>query len=82
MVYLVLWSDLVTSYVINFIAADASQAMTTTPFAEASMNQNPVQDYSKLFKAEKDNLELSEGLYDWVGKDVEKRVLQKFGKVR
>jgi hypothetical protein len=45
------------------------------------MNQNPVQDYSKLFKAEKDNLEFSEGLYDWVGKDVEKRVLQKFGKV-
>jgi hypothetical protein len=65
-----------------FLAADGSQAMTTTPFAEAAMNQGPVQDYSKLFKAEKDNLELSEGLYDWVGKDVEKRVLAKFGKVR
>jgi len=56
--------------------------MTTTPFAETAMNQGPVQDYSKLFKAEKDNLELSEGLYDWVGKDVEKRVLAKFGKAR
>jgi len=63
-------------------AADASQSMTTTPFADASMTQGPVQDYSKLFKAEKDNLELSEGLYDWVGKDVEKRVLQKFGKIK
>jgi hypothetical protein len=56
--------------------------MTTTPFADASMSQNPVQDYSKLFKAEKDNLELSEGLYDWVGKNVETRVLQRFGRER
>jgi len=56
--------------------------MTTTSFAETAINQGPVQDYSKLFKAEKDNLELSEGLYNWVGKDVEKRVLAKFGRAR
>jgi hypothetical protein len=72
----------VASHVLNFTAADASQSMTTTSFADATMNQGPVQDYSKLFKAEKDNLEFSEGLYDWVGKDVEKRVLHKFGKVQ
>lgn len=39
------------------------------------------QDYNKLFKAEKDNLELAEGLYSWTGKDVELRVLRKYGKL-
>jgi hypothetical protein len=54
--------------------------MTATSFAGPA-NQGPVQDYPKLFKAERDNLEFSEGLYDWVGKDVELRVLQKYGKI-
>lgn len=39
------------------------------------------QDFSKLFKAERDNLEFSEGLHNWVGKDVENRVLRKYGKL-
>lgn len=39
------------------------------------------QDYGKLFKAEKDNLELAEGFYTWGAKDVELRVLRKFGKI-
>jgi len=41
----------------------------------------PGQDFNKLFKAEKDNLQFSEGLYKWVGKDVESRVLRKYGKL-
>jgi len=39
------------------------------------------QDYNKLFKQEKENLEFDEGLYKWVGEDVEDRVLRKYGKL-
>lgn len=38
-------------------------------------------DYVKLFKAEKDNLEFSEGQYKWVGDGVERRVLERWGKL-
>jgi len=54
--------------------------MTASPFAGAAAAVGP-QDYVKLFKAEKDNLEFAEGLYTWVGKDVENRVLRKYGKL-
>ena len=62
-------------------AADSSTAMTT-PFAgAAAMPQTgQPQDYNKLFKAEMDNLEFSEGLYSWVASDVESRVLKKYGR--
>ena len=55
--------------------------MSMSPFA--GMGSAPVgpQDYNKLFKAERDNLEFSEGVYTWVGKDVETRVLRKYGKL-
>ncbi|PPQ67825.1 hypothetical protein CVT26_007072 [Gymnopilus dilepis] len=63
-------------------SADSSRDMTTSPFAGgAPAAANPVQDYNKLFKAEKDNLEFSEGLHNWVGNDVENRVLRKYGKL-
>jgi hypothetical protein len=54
--------------------------MTASPFAGGAAAAGP-QDYNKLFKAEKDNLEFSEGLHNWVGKDVENRVLRKYGKL-
>jgi len=55
--------------------------MTASPFAGGAAVAGPVQDYNKLFKAEKDNLEFSEGLHNWVGNDVENRVLRKYGKL-
>ena len=39
------------------------------------------QDFSKLFKAERDNIELARGLYKWTGADVELRVLRKYGRI-
>lgn len=39
-----------------------------------------VQDFNKLYKAERDNLEFSEGLYSWVANDVEARILKKYGR--
>jgi ER membrane protein complex subunit 3 len=55
--------------------------MSASPFA--NMGAAPgVQDFNKLFKAERDNLEFAEGIYSWVGKDVEDRVLRKYGKLR
>src|ERR1700728_1052302 len=63
-----------------FVAADASRDMTMSPFAAAGTAPAGAQDYTKLFKAERDNLQFSEGLYSWVGKDVEDRVLRKYGK--
>ena len=63
-------------------AADSSRDMTVSPFAAAGAPQpGQPQDYNKMFKAERDNLEFSEGLYNWVGKDVEERVLRKYGKI-
>ena len=52
--------------------------MTASAFAAAPAG---AQDYSKLFKAEKDNLEFSEGSYSWVGEGVEDRVLKRYDKI-
>jgi hypothetical protein len=63
-------------------AADSTRDMVASPFmAGAQAQPGQPQDYNKLFKAEKDNLELAQGLYQWNGKDVELRVLQKWGKL-
>ncbi|KAK0486934.1 integral membrane protein DUF106-domain-containing protein [Armillaria luteobubalina] len=62
-------------------AQDASQTMMASPFATAGGAQPGPQDFNKLFKAEKDNLAFSSGLYVWVGDDVEDRVLRKYGKL-
>jgi ER membrane protein complex subunit 3 len=52
-----------------------------SPFAGAGAPQpGQPQDYVKLFKAELDNLEFSEGLHKWVGDDVEDRILRKYGR--
>lgn len=56
--------------------------MTASPFATAgAAAPGQPQDYNKLFKAEKDNLDFAEGLYSWIGKDVEDRVLRRYGKL-
>lgn len=58
--------------------------MTSSPFASAAAAQSkPVgpQDFSKIFAAEKDNLELAEGLFVWSGEHVEERLLRKWGKL-
>lgn len=53
-----------------------------TPFAAAAAapQVGQAQDYSKLFKAEIDNLEFSKGLHAWVADDVESRILKKYGR--
>ncbi|KAJ3987179.1 integral membrane protein DUF106-domain-containing protein [Lentinula detonsa] len=61
-------------------AVDTSQAMMSSPFAGTNQPGQP-QDYVKLFKAEKDNLAFSEGLYSWLGDDVETRLLRKYSKL-
>lgn len=63
-------------------AADSSRDMTTPFAAAAAAPQGPqAQDFNKLFKAERDNLEFAEGLYSWVGKDIETAVLKKYGRL-
>jgi len=63
-------------------SAEQSSMAAMSPLAGAgAAAAGPVQDFPKLFKAEKDNLEFSEGLYNWVGTDVENRVLRKYGKL-
>ncbi|KAF7332136.1 ER membrane protein complex subunit 3 [Mycena kentingensis (nom. inval.)] len=59
-------------------SADSSRDMNANAFAMPQA-AGP-QDFNKLFKAEKDNLEFSEGLYGWVGDSVEERVLARYGK--
>jgi ER membrane protein complex subunit 3 len=55
--------------------------MNAMPFASATAQPGQPQDYTKLFKAERDNLEFSEGLYTWAGEGVEERVLRRYGKL-
>jgi hypothetical protein len=63
-------------------AADSSRDMMASPFANAGgMGAGQPQDFGKLFKAEKDNLEFAEGSYVWVGQDVENRILRRYGKL-
>jgi hypothetical protein len=62
-------------------SADSSRDMTAMPFASAQGQQQGPQDFNKLFKAERDNLEFSEGLYTWAAEDVETRILRKYGKL-
>ncbi|KIO12848.1 hypothetical protein M404DRAFT_993821 [Pisolithus tinctorius Marx 270] len=63
-------------------SADSSRDMTMSPFASAGTTQlSQPQDFAKLFKAERDNLELSEGQYTWVGEDLDLKVLRKYGKL-
>jgi hypothetical protein len=62
-------------------SADSSRDMTMSPFATAGAVPAGPQDFNKLFKAEKDNLAFAEGLYSWVGKDVEERVLHRYGRL-
>ncbi|KAJ7179874.1 transmembrane protein [Mycena crocata] len=61
-------------------SADSSRDMTASPFAGAPA-AGAAQDYNKLFKAEKDNLEFSDGVYKWVGEGVEDRVLRRYGRL-
>jgi len=62
-------------------SADSSRDMSASPFGAMAAQPGQPQDFNKLFKAEQDNLEFSEGMYSWAGKDVEDRVLRKYGKI-
>ena len=64
-----------------FLAADSSRDMTASPFAGGASAPVGPQDYNKLFKAEIDNLEFGQGLYNWVGNGVEDRVLKRYDKL-
>jgi len=63
-------------------SADSSNDKAHSPFAMAGTAQpGQPQDFGKLFKAERDNLAFSEGIYSWVGENVEERVLRRHGKL-
>lgn len=65
----------------NNNSADSSRDMATSPFSSTGTTQfGQPQDFAKLFKAERDNLEFSQGLYAWVGDGVDLRVLRKYGR--
>lgn len=66
----------------NDNSADSSRDMTTPFAAAATVQAQPgqAQDFNKMFKAEKDNLEFSEGLHTWIAEDVDVRILKKYGR--
>lgn len=47
-----------------------------------AMQLGPGQDMHKLFLQEKDNLELAEATYKWVGEGIEDRILEKYSKTK
>ncbi|KDQ20633.1 hypothetical protein BOTBODRAFT_26639 [Botryobasidium botryosum FD-172 SS1] len=67
----------------NDNAADSSRDMASSPMAMPTgpMVMGPGQDFNKTLLGEKDSLELAEGVYAWVGDEIERRVLEQWGKV-
>ncbi|KIJ70206.1 hypothetical protein HYDPIDRAFT_79326 [Hydnomerulius pinastri MD-312] len=63
-------------------STDSSRDMTMSPFAAMGTAQpGQPQDFAKLYKAERDNLEFAEGLYAWVGEEMDVKILRKYGKL-
>ena len=62
-------------------SAAASQQPDLASGAQQQTQPGQPQDYHKLFVAEKENLQLAQGLYKWSVEDIEVRVLQKYGKL-
>ena len=62
----------------DILAADSSRDMTASAFAVGAAAPAGPQDYNKLFKAEIDNLEFAQGSYNWIGNDVEDRILKRY----
>ncbi|KAH7105483.1 transmembrane protein [Auriculariales sp. MPI-PUGE-AT-0066] len=65
-------------------AADSAQSMAQSPFGMGNPGAAPSplgQDMNKIFKGEKDNLELADGLYVWACDGVEDRILAKYGRL-
>jgi hypothetical protein len=69
------------SWLMCVLAGDAAQNLAASPFAVATPQVGQPQDFNKLLKAERDNLEFAEGLHKWIGDDVETRILKKYGKL-
>lgn len=57
------------------------QNMNLASAAAAPMAGPGAPDYSKLYKAEVENLALAEGMYKWVGDGIEDRILARYGKL-
>ncbi|KAG8797767.1 ER membrane complex subunit 3 [Serendipita sp. 399] len=66
----------------HLAAATDRKDLATSPFAGAAAPaMNQPQDYNKLFASESENLQLAQGLYSWMGDDVDSRVLRRYGKL-
>jgi len=63
-------------------AAAQQQDLASSPFAGAgnAPAMGP-QDYGKLFVSESENLQLAQGVYQWVGDGIDERILRKYGKL-
>lgn len=62
-------------------AADVAQNLAASPFAATTPAVGQPQDFNKLLKAERDHLELAEGMHKWIGDDVETRILKRYGRL-
>lgn len=65
-------------------AANQQQDPASSPFANVGAGQPAMgqpQDYNKLFTAESENLQLAQGVYQWVGDGIDERILRKYGKL-
>jgi ER membrane protein complex subunit 3 len=60
---------------------DVTQNLAASPFAAATPPVGQPQDFKKLLKAERDHLELAEGMHKWIGDDVETRILKRYGRL-
>jgi hypothetical protein len=61
--------------------ADVTQNLAASPFAVTTPSAGQPQDFNKLLKAERDHLELAEGMHKWIGDDVETRILKRYGRM-
>ncbi len=68
-------------FLIYTSGADATQNLAASPFAVTAPPVGQPQDFNKLLKAEREHLELAEGMHKWIGDDVETRILKRYSRL-
>lgn len=76
---------LLPDWSVSLITAAVEQKdLASSPFAGAAGaagTPGQPQDFNKIFTGESENLQLAQGIYKWVGDDIDQRILKRYGKI-
>jgi hypothetical protein len=63
------------------LAAVDQKDLASSPFAAVAGPAGQPQDFNKIFIGESENLQLAQGIYKWVGEDIDQRILKRYEKI-